>query len=255
MTNDSVIDQVARDPLVRRAHTTYPPGQPPRVPPESVLRAIAESELQNELNSILNKPQFRRQLRERDYSLTLSTGTAVTQGVRFTLPDNVGSVINITAGDSQRPLMRWRSRTDFDRWYYENIGATSTTNQAHGWLEWGFSNTGALDILISPGSGTDTDANVHYVRTVKQPVGINELPDDVQYLAVTGTKNRASGGRHEFSYERDLRDIEKRIEGMIGGSSPMPLGQSQRRINWAISNSMYGSSSDSSAPGFISRTQ
>lgn len=255
MTNESVVDQVARDPLVRMAHTTRGPAGESKVPPESVLRAIAESELQNELNSILNKKQFRRQLRERDYSLTLSTGTSVTQGTRFSLPIFVGSVISITIGDSYKPLRGWRSRVEFDRWFYENIGTASSSTESNGWLEWGFSNKGELDILISPGTGSDTTANVHYLRNVKQPVSINELPEDVQYLAVTGTKNRASGGRHEFSYKRDLADIEKRIEGMVGGSSPMPLGQKQRRANWRISNSMYGSSSDSSAPGFISRRQ
>lgn len=240
MTNNEIIEQVVADPLVRQQHTRSVNGAPVELS-DVALRVIAAGELQNEVNSFLNRPGIKRELLEKDFSLTLSTGTDVTQGRTFTLKSYIGSVINITIGTASRPLKKWPTREEFDRWYYENVGESTSSDTATGWLEWDRDTDGKLVILISSGMGDNTTANIHYVRKVSQPVDVNILPDDVHYVIVTGVKNRASGGKYQFSYDMEIAQVADRLDSMIGGVSPMRLAQEVRDENWRISQLMGGS--------------
>lgn len=254
MTNAEIIALAVADPLVIDRHSPRGPNGTPIPPAPLALEAIATSELQNELYSLLSEPVIARALLEADTSLTLATGTTVAQGMKFTLPKYVGSVISITTGTGHRPLRKWKTREDFETWYYQSSPDTTNTQDAMGWTVWERGLLGEIVILISPGIGDDTTANVHYQKAVGSPVSVSIFPDNMQFLVSMGLRNRLSGGQLQDSYERDRRRVLSRIEPMTGGVSPIPLSRDDEEFNRWQSVLVAGPES-SDSPLFISQRQ
>jgi len=237
MTNNNVVALVIADALVRKQHTTFRDGRPV-APTAAYLEALAQAELQNEINSLCRKKSIARHLLEGDYTLTLSNGTEITQGLRFTLPERVKSVMNITVGTGKRPIDSFDNRQAFDDWWYRRVGEASSGTDAGAlrWIPWGHSPTGnKLRILISPGGGGDSEANVHYIRKLTQPVQISALPDDVHDIVVLGVKKRLSGRVLQGSYDEAVRELEHQLDPVVGAASPMPLSDEQVQFNAEMS--------------------
>ena len=253
MTNDDVVKVAVNDPQVVQAHTTFKDGQPTS-PPVGSLESLANTELQNELRSLLGYPSIRRVVLERDYPLTLSTGTTVTQGVKFTLPDYVRAVLGVTIGTELRPLKTWKTREDFDKWYFTERGTSASTDTAEGYLLWQMEDDGKLTILVSPGIGSDTTANVRYIRKMKSPLQVTDLPEEVHNVITTGLKRRLTNGTLFQEYDSDLKRALRYFQVVVGGASPMPLDREQEDFNWIESVNVSGPLS-SDSPLFISRRQ
>jgi hypothetical protein len=254
MTDAEIIRLAVADPLVIAKHSTTGPNGVviPIAQPE--LQSIAVSELQNELNSLLANPVISRALLEGDHSLTLSSGTTITQGLKFTLPRVIGTVVSVTTGTTKRPLKKWRTREDFESWYYRSSPETTTTEDSVGWLVWDRSTQGEIIMLISPGIGDDTTANIHYVKNLGQPISLSIFPDNMHFLVSTGLKNRLTGGAFDYSYNTDFKRVIRRIEPMIGGASPIPLSSEDEEFNCAQSRLVAGPLS-SDSPLFVSARQ
>ena len=254
MTDAEVIRLAIADPLVIDKHSRRNPDGTMTPIAQSELQGIAASELQNELNSLLAEPVITRALLEADYALTLSTGTSVTQGLKFTLPKYIGNVISITSGTDKRPLRKWRTREDFESWYYRSAPDSASTLESVGWVVWEHGLQGEIVILISPGIGSDTTANVHYVKNVGQPVGISILPDNMHFLVATGLKDRLTGGAFQYSYAQDRKRVLSRIEPMVGGASPMPLSREDEEFN-CLQSALVAGPESSDSPLYVSARQ
>ena len=231
MTNAQIAALMVADPLVQEKLTKFG-REGPIAPSPALVESLAQAALQNELNALLDVESIRRVLLEADYSLTLSSGTEITQGFRFILPERIASVVNITIGDDCRPLDKKKTRVDFDRWYYEQ----PDSEVAQCWTPWGRSGKNRLQILIAPGVGSDTTANVHFVKKVTQPVSMPVLPDDIHDLVVLGVRNRLTGYALQGAYRERLAQVARRLNPMIGGASPMPHNKEMREFNCSMAS-------------------
>ncbi len=243
MTNDQIVALVIGDPLVFQRNTQRNADGSTTPPSLAQLEGLAKAALQNEINLLLDTPSIRRSVMEGDHSLTLSDGTSVDQGKYYELPSAIASVLSVTVGDRHKPLEKKTLREDFDRWWHRGAGESSTVEVAQVWTEWGRSSTGKLRILISPGVGDNSTANVHYFRRISQPVQVQALPDDVHYLVELGVRNRMSGDAYRGPYEEAKAIVKRRLEGMVGGASIMPQSKEQENFNCEMSAMVAGVSS------------
>jgi len=130
MTDQEIIKAAATNPAVIQART-YPNGQGGLVvPTPNELQAVAAVELQAELGHIFAQRSIRNALRYRQYALTLSGGTEITQGTHWTLPDYISEITDVTIGTGREPLTLYTNRKDFNRWWYGYVGEQDSTQSA-----------------------------------------------------------------------------------------------------------------------------
>ena len=243
MTNNDIIDAAVNDPQVISLNARVN-GQTVTIPTPGDLMARAATELQGELSSLISKPQISQFVLEKDYTLDLTSSpdtTTDTRGTLFSLPLKIGTVLSVILSSSNQPLRKFNSRSDFDVWYSDAIGDTSTTTTtAECCLVYDRTTAKQWRLMISPGVGDLTSAKIHYLKYLESPFLVSLLPDSMHHLVLAGLKRRMTGGQLSTEYDRDLTVMLKVMDPLVGGSSPMPLSEDDEAFNWRMSAAISG---------------
>jgi hypothetical protein len=243
MLDSQIIQAAISDPIVIRARSLTKADGTVVNPTPAELSAAATTELVAEIQYLRSVEDINRALTEKEYSLTLTVGgTNVEQGTWYTLPDEIGSILGATIGDSRRPVDVMTNREEFNRWWYFHHGEQDLTDDAQVVIQWDPTTQGEKTILLSPGRGSDSTL---YILNRRDATSFTSAMFDAEdhHVILQGLKNRMSGGAFEVGYERSLMMLRRRIAPILHRPTAMRRPERVERLAWALRNE-YGDVQD-----------
>ena len=231
MTRQQIILRAMTHPAVVKAHTRYVGGQP-MSPDASMLEALADGWIDTVIEEMLGRESLRRAVSQQSYNLTF-TGAGT-----YTLPVNIGRVLDITGGEDNKPYHNFVTISDYNRWRYEvNPNADSNDETVGYYFPSRDPSTQALKVTFvhaDPGSGTGV---VWFLSQSEPPYSLSVFPSNIHHVIMQGVLAKMTGfDEMEQMFQTLMANAGRQLTPRVGGYSRAGTDPRWRMKNWRRSN-------------------